>query len=718
MKKKILLLLTIIFTLSFVNVYAEGNEPSVIYSSHVQTYGWQNEVKDGAMSGTEGQFKRLEGIKIKLNSQIPGSVEYATFVQTYKWQGWKKDGAMSGTEGLAKRMEAIKIKLTGEISNQYDIYYRVHSQTYGWLGWAKNGEIAGTIDKFKRLEGIEIKLVKKGTGVETGKSYVGNNPSIIYSSHVQSYGWQPSVADGKTSGTTGKGKRLEAIKIQVNNNEYIGNVKYQSYINGSGWERNEKNAEDISGTVGQRKSIGAIKMYLTDELAEKYDIYYRVHSKTFGWLGWAKNGEVAGTTGYDFRVEAIEIKLVKKGTGEATGNSYQNKETTLSYQAHVQSIGNQNQVSEGSTAGTVGQKKRIEAIKINANTNLDGNVIYRVYNSDDKWSDSWITDNSFAGVTGQSKPIYLIEIKLTGKLAEKYDIYYRVHSDKYGWLGWAKNGESAGATYYDMQAIQIKLYLKEDNDKNKLDTSKNYIETGFFKQNGNMYYNFRNGKLATGWNTIMGVKYYFNVNGEMLGKNVRKVIDVSAHNYKNGRNIDWDKLYKSHTVDGVIVRVGYDNYEDKKFEYTIKNLKRLGIPYGIYLYNYAEEATEGRRNGQFVVDEIKKYSLNPTLGIYFDLESNNYTSHLSTNEYDGIVRAFMDVMNNNGYGNLARIYTYRNYARDVLNNDYLKSKIYWVAEYNSRLNYSGPYSAWQYTSTDSVPGITGAVDSSVWYANF
>ena len=52
---------------------------------------------------------------------------------------------------------------------------------------------------------------------------------------------------------------------------------------------------------------------LTGKVAEQYDIYYRVHAQNFGWMGWAKNGEQAGTQGYSYRLEAIEIRVVKKG---------------------------------------------------------------------------------------------------------------------------------------------------------------------------------------------------------------------------------------------------------------------------------------------------------------------------------------------------------------------------------------------------------------------
>ena len=37
-------------------------------------------------------------------------------------------------------------------------------------------------------------------------------------------------------------------------------------------------------------------------MADKYDIYYRVHAQDYGWLGWAKNGSSAGTEGLSKRL--------------------------------------------------------------------------------------------------------------------------------------------------------------------------------------------------------------------------------------------------------------------------------------------------------------------------------------------------------------------------------------------------------------------------------
>lgn len=95
----------------------------------------------------------------------------------------------------------------------------------------------------------------------------------------------------------------------------------------------------LSGTSGKSLRMEAIQLKLTGDLAKEYDIYYRVHAQNFGWLDWAKNGQTAGTSGYGYRLEAIEIRLVKKGKN-APGKTDKPKQVrNVSYQAHVQNIG-------------------------------------------------------------------------------------------------------------------------------------------------------------------------------------------------------------------------------------------------------------------------------------------------------------------------------------------------------------------------------------------
>lgn len=164
------------------------NEPyNIAYATHVQNEGWQKEVKDGKMSGTEGKSRRLEGITIESGIEGVG-VEYATHVQNIGWQDYVANGKMSGTEGLSYRLEAIKIHLTGENADLYDIYYRVHAQNIGWMGWASNDAESGTAGFGYRLEGIEIKIVEKGTVVDVGgEAFLDASTQSTGEEHVLTY---------------------------------------------------------------------------------------------------------------------------------------------------------------------------------------------------------------------------------------------------------------------------------------------------------------------------------------------------------------------------------------------------------------------------------------------------------------------------------------------------------------------------------------------------
>ena len=321
----------------------------VSYRTHVQSIGWQNPVTNGTMSGTSGRAKRLEGIEISVAGNSNLGIQYTTHCQSYGWLPWSANGEMNGTEGEAKRLEAIKIQLTGADKDKYNVYYRVHAQSYGWLAWAANGAPAGTAGLAKRLEAIQIVIVKKGESFDhaigniqsaRGEAYIAsstananpvvtgeNNVNVEYRTHVQSFGWQGWKYNGVMSGTSGKAKRLEGINIKLTNKPYSGSIVYTTHVQSIGWQGNENNVNtwfrdgQMAGTSGRAKRLEAIRIALTGEMAEHYDVYYRVHAQSFGWLDWTKNGEAAGTAGLSKRLEGIQIVLVPKG-GAAPARNY------------------------------------------------------------------------------------------------------------------------------------------------------------------------------------------------------------------------------------------------------------------------------------------------------------------------------------------------------------------------------------------------------------
>ena len=310
--------------------------PAVSYQSYLSG-AWQNSVLDNAVSGTVGQAKQIEGIKISLQDKAVSfagsSIQYRTYLQTYAWQDWTSNGGTSGKPGSGKRVEAVQIKLTGSIASSYDVYYRVHSQTFGWLDWACNGQSAGSAGYAKWIEAIQIVLVKKGGAApgSTTTPYKEAPPSVTYQTYI-SGGWQPAVADKATSGLAGQGKKAEGLRVSLKAGaQSLGNssVKYRTYLQTYGWQSWVSNGAS-SAKAGSGKRMEAIEISLTGDISSQYDIYYRSYVTGYGWLGWACNGATSGTTDYAKPIEAVQAVLVKKGGAApgSTNNAYLKPEVT------------------------------------------------------------------------------------------------------------------------------------------------------------------------------------------------------------------------------------------------------------------------------------------------------------------------------------------------------------------------------------------------------
>ena len=227
--------------------------------------------------------------------------------------------------------------------------------------------------------------------------------------------------------------------------------------------------------------------------------------------------------------------------------------------------------------------------------------------------------------------------------------------------------------------------------------------------------------LNVGWVYRNGHRYFFNHREEQVGTDrAKKVIDVSEH---NGRITDWQKVIQENGVDGVIVRLGYSGVEDKELAYNIQELNRLGIPYGVYLYTYAENETDAENDAKQTVELLKKYKMNLSYPIYYDVENWEYENKskkapADTDIWVKIINKYMENMKKAGYQNV-KVYSYRQLLQTRLNHPNILKHVNWVAAYTDALDWNNPYysgnKGWQYTSSDSLKGIRGQVDVSVWY---
>ncbi|MGL4662893.1 MAG: phage tail tip lysozyme, partial [Culicoidibacterales bacterium] len=137
---------------------------------------------------------------------------------------------------------------------------------------------------------------------------------------------------------------------------------------------------------------------------------------------------------------------------------------SISYQAHVQSIGWQDCVKDGVLAGTAGRGLRIESFRMKvSNLPVSGDINYATHVQNIGWQ-APRSSNQISGTTGQSLRMEAMHINLTGELEKQYDVYYRTHIENFGWLGWSKNGENAGSEGRGlrMEAIEVRLVKKGD----------------------------------------------------------------------------------------------------------------------------------------------------------------------------------------------------------------------------------------------------------------
>ena len=142
-------------------------------------------------------------------------------------------------------------------------------------------------------------------------------------------------------------------------------------------------------------------------------------------------------------------------------------EPHVKYRTHVENKGWQDYVSDGDFAGTIGKSLRLEAMNIKLDTgDLKGGIEYSTHIQNIGWQD-WKKNGELTGTTGQSLRLEAIKIRLTGEIADKYNIFYCVHAQNLGWLNWAKNGEASGTAGYSyrLEAISILLLPKEQTQK-------------------------------------------------------------------------------------------------------------------------------------------------------------------------------------------------------------------------------------------------------------
>ena len=194
-------------------------------------------------------------------------------------------------------------------------------------------------------------------------------------------------------------------------------------------------------------------------------------------------------------------------------------------------------------------------------------------------------------------------------------------------------------------------------------------------------------------------------------------IDVSKHQGK----INWAEVKKS-GIEFAIIRVGFRGqtagsiYEDAYFKTNVNGAVSNGIKVGIYFYSCAINEDEALQEAAWVVNMIKSYRI--TYPVVYDFEDfGRYRcAGVSGEQATSNAIAFLNYVRNAGYTPM--MYANKNDITNRFNKSRLSGYKFWLAHYTSQTNYTGKYDMWQYTSSGSVPGISGRVDMNVAYFGY
>ena len=187
-----------------------------------------------------------------------------------------------------------------------------------------------------------------------------------------------------------------------------------------------------------------------------------------------------------------------------------------------------------------------------------------------------------------------------------------------------------------------------------------------------------------------------------------KGIDVS----KWQGQIDFNAVKRS-GVDFVIIQAGYGNsttQKDPYFEQNYARAKAAGLKVGAYWFSYAltpNEAAEEARTCAAVIAN-KQFDF----PIYYDLENEPKSKYFpfvtGKTNCSNMVKAFCLELEKLGY--FVGLYISRSPLQTHITKEVAERFALWLAEYGSKLNYTGKYGIWQRSSTGRVVGIIGNVD--------
>jgi len=257
------------------------------------------------------------------------------------------------------------------------IQYRAFSEDGGWSAWQDEGGIAGIGTHVMRA--VEMRIISGPPGA-----------TIKYRAHIAGVGWQPQyILNGGTAGSE-NGNPIEALQVGLENAPPNTFLSIEPFIQDWGWSGYTRELWQ-AGTTGQGRRLEAVRAHIRTDGPEppRVGVAYNANPRGMGYLGWQRNGEFAGTEGKVLPLDTFKVVLYNKPEG-----------THLQYRCWVQDSDWQAWQDEGGECGLFGTNKSIYSFEIHLFNQLAGTVFTYTGHFQNRGDLTWSSDNVGTNVNG------------------------------------------------------------------------------------------------------------------------------------------------------------------------------------------------------------------------------------------------------------------------------------------------------------------------------
>ncbi len=215
----------------------------------------------------------------------------------------------------------------------------------------------------------------------------------------------------------------------------------------------------------------------------------------------------------------------------------------------------------------------------------------------------------------------------------------------------------------------------------------------------------------------IGLGDFAMVDGYLTCLSTPSVLGIDVSEWQD--EIDWQQV-KDAGVEFAMIRVGWRGseqgvlVEDICAQANYAGAAAVGIKVGAYFFSQSISVEEATEEANYMLNLIKDW--NVEMPVVYDWEfisAESRTGNVDPRTLTDCTKAFCDIVANAGYQPM--VYFNMNHSYENIYIRELTDYPFWLARYDTVLNYPYKIDMWQYTETGSVPGISTNVDINLYF---